>query len=152
MGLGLCHIETLDEQPLGPVHQADLLHALFHRLLLGLQLAQPLPQGAQYPQGVGNHGQGGGLGQGEHAVGSDLGVHVVVESALHTQQNSGVAGAAHVDGQAHTEVILEGGVDEDDIIFLVQQCPASLAAAGYHVDGPEIIAGEQVGDGAVKGG
>ena len=53
VGLGLCHIETLDEQPLGPVHQADLLHALFHRLLLGLQLAQPLPQGAQVPAGSG---------------------------------------------------------------------------------------------------
>ena len=50
VGLGFRHVETLDEQPLGPVHQTNLFHALFHRLLFGLQLAQPLPQGTKYPR------------------------------------------------------------------------------------------------------
>ena len=63
-----------------------------------------------------------------------------------------MAGAAHVNSKTHTKVVLERGIDEDDIVLLVQQRPAGLSTALYHVYWEEIIAGEQVGDGAVKGG
>ena len=57
--------------------------------LLGLQLPQPLPGGAQHPQALGDHLQAGGLLQGDHPVGDHLGVDIVKNLAFHQQQHPG---------------------------------------------------------------
>ena len=91
MRLGLGHAQSLYEQPLGPVHKADLLHFFLNGGILLFQPPQTLPGTAQQPQGLGKQLGRHRLGQHQNALWRQPSVNIRKMLCLHQQQYPGGA-------------------------------------------------------------
>ena len=121
VGVLLGHFQLLNEDPFGPVHQADLLHLLLDGGGLLFQLPQPF-SGRSHPQQALLQQLGrNGRCQGENALGRHLGVDLVVQLRTHQLQYHRPRLSSGVDGQPGTEIIRQRRVDDDKVVALVKR-------------------------------